>query len=139
MKKFLFILTMLLTATVVNAQFHSRKEVITYLCSKAFIDYDKEYKVTFIAKDVEFAGTITHQLQIFVNGQLKKIIDQKEVALNSYSNGWEAKINTGQGLYCSIFFNGANCPFEIVKPGHIICGDFFGLPIDDLLIEGKKW
>ncbi len=139
MKKFLFILTMLLTATVVNAQFHSRKQVITYLCSKAFIDYDKEYKVTFIAKDVEFAGTITHQLQIFVNGQLKKIIDQKEVELNPYSNGWEAMIQTGSSLYLSIFFNGANCPFEIVKPGHIICQDFLGLPIDDLLIEGKKW
>ena len=139
MKKLIFtVATIFFTSGIVNAQFHSRKEVVKYLCSKSFYDYDKEYKVTFKAEDVEFAGTISHQLQIFVNGNLKKIIDQSEVSINSYSNGWEAKIWKAP-IFCSIYFNGVNCPYEVVRPGHIICQEFLGLPIDDLLIEGKKW
>ena len=67
-KLILTVATIFFTMGIVNAQFHSRKEVVKYLCSKSFYDYDKEYKVTFKAEDVEFAGTISHQLQIFVNG-----------------------------------------------------------------------
>jgi hypothetical protein len=138
MKKFLFLSLFVLTSLVSNAQFSSRKSVIQYLCSRPFYDIEKEYKVEFKAKEVEFAGSISKQLQVYSNGNLIGIVDQTEVKLNPYTN-IEGQLHYFKGateVYFDVYSNDSatNSQFR----GKIICQNFFGLPVDVLMPGAVK-
>lgn len=132
MKKVLLLILFIFTSFLSNAQFNSRKDVIKYLCSRPFYDADKEYKVEFKTKEVEFAGTISKQLHVYSNGNLLRIVDQSEVKLNPYES-LEGQLHYFKGdtqVYMDVYFNGAatNKDFR----GKIFCQKFFGLPVDVL-------
>jgi hypothetical protein len=138
MKKVLIISLFVLTSLVSNAQFNSRKDVINYLCSRPFYDIEKEYKVEFKTKEVEFAGTLTKQLQVFSNGNLLGIVDQTEVKLNPYET-LEGELHYFKGstqVYFDVYFNGSATNSEF--RGKVLCQKFFGLPVD-VLIPGAVY
>ena len=131
MKKALFLVLFVFTALLSKAQFNSRKDVIKYLCSRPFYDADKEYKVEFKTKDVEFAGSVSAQLQVFSNNNLIGIVDQSEVKLNPYESrqGQLHYFKGGTQVYIDVYFNGAATTNANVR-GKIICQELFGLPVD---------
>lgn len=133
MKKIPLLVLFFLTSFLSNAQFNSRKDVIKYLCSRPFYDVDKEYKVEFKTKEVEFAGSISKQLQFFSNGKLIGIIDESEVRLNPYggNNGSISVFKGSKKVYLDVYFNGPAIIKEV--RGKIICQHLFGLPVDVLL------
>lgn len=135
MKKILFLGLFMFTSLFLNAQFSSRKHIIQYLCSRPFYDIEKEYKIEFKAKDVEFAGSISKQLQVFSNGNLLGIISQDQLKLNPHGqiNGY---VNEGQKVFFDVYCNdGSVLP---AYRGKIIVQSFFGLPID-LLKPGSVY
>ena len=139
MKKVLFLSLFVLTSLVSNAQFNSRKDIINYLCSRPFYDSEKEYKVEFKTKEVEFAGSISKQLQVYSNGNLLGIVDQTEVKLNPYENR-EGNLHYFKGsteVYFDVYFNGSATTNSQVR-GKILCQKFFGLPVD-VLIPGTVY
>jgi hypothetical protein len=136
MKYKLFLSIFLFNFGIANAQFQSRSEVISYLCSKAFYDSEKEYKVIFKTADVEFAGKISKQLQVFVNDNLKGIVDQTDVKINPYL-AEHGKVDAYlKGLMLDVWFNGPSCPD--MWRGKVMCHKFFNLPIDVLFVEGYQ-
>jgi hypothetical protein len=139
MKKVLFLSLFVITSLFSNAQFNSRKDVIKYLCSRPFYDAEKEYKVEFKTKEVEFAGSISKQLQVFSNGNLLEIVNQSEVKLNPY-DGREGQLHYFKGsvsVYMDVYFNGQATTNRQVR-GKILCQNFFGLPVD-VLIPGAVY
>lgn len=139
MKQFLFLGAMILCSIVVNAQFNSRKDVIEYLCSRSFYDVEKEYKVVFKTKEVEYAGSITKQLQVFANDERLGTVNQSEVKLNPY-DGREGQLHyfgNGMKVYFDVYFNGPATTNSQVR-GKLICQEFFGLPVDVLIPEGTN-
>lgn len=130
MKKLLFLGLFMFTSLFLNAQFSSRKHIIQYLCSRPFYDIEKEYKIEFKVKEVEFAGSISKQLQIFSNGNLLGIVSQDQLKLNPHGqiNGYvhEVRPKVWFDVYCN---DGSVVPSY---RGKIIIQDLFGLPIDFL-------
>lgn len=131
MKKFLFLSLFMFTSLFLNAQFSSRKHIIQYLCSRPFYDIEKEYKIEFKTKEVEFAGSISKQLQLFSNGNLLGIISQDQLKLTPPHN-IDGVVNLsktgGKGVFFQVFCNDGSVLPEY--RGKIIVHEFFGLPID---------
>jgi hypothetical protein len=136
MKRLSIIVTFLLFCLISNAQFQSRKDVIAYLCANTFYDLEKEYKVVFKTAEVEFAGSISKQLHVYVNDSRRAIVSQSDVSVNPYEN-FEGMIdNIKERILVSVYHNSPSVNSKY--RGKIFCTGFLNLPVNVLIPEGKK-
>jgi hypothetical protein len=135
MKRLSTIVTFLLFCLISNAQFQSRKDVIDYLCSNTFRDFEKEYTVTFKTAEVEFAGSISKQLHVYVNNVREAVLNQSDVSVNSFEPVEGLIENMKEDIKVSVYFDGPETNAEY--RGKIECWMFMKLPIQVLIPAPK--